>query len=339
MGRTRKGFTLVELLVVIAIIGVLVALLLPAIQAARAAARRAQCTNKIKQLSLAAQNVHDVYKVLPPLATGSENNFLLVPGPFVGETTSPQGYSQGPQGVTAFFFLIPFLEKQNLVGLSQTRFGYKSVNQTVDGVAFKHRVIDDLICPDEPSLGSSTGRGATTQGSADKWGITNYALNYFVFGNPFVENAGPPFPNDVEARLQGATKFQMIEDGLSNTIFFAERYGTCVEDGNVDGPRAAASLWSDSNNRWRPAFCINNFSQIPSETQDQYFANSPTGCYLFQTAPRWDSGCFPDRAQSPHAGGILVGMGDASVQFLNESTDPVVWHRACDPRDGNANNF
>ena len=91
--KTRsRGFTLVELLVVIAIIGILVALLLPAVQAAREAARRMSCGNNLKQIALAAHNFHDTYKMLPPIVN----------------------HSGGP---TFFFHILPYIEQQPLMDL------------------------------------------------------------------------------------------------------------------------------------------------------------------------------------------------------------------------------
>lgn len=95
----RPGFTLVELLVVIAIIGILVALLLPAVQAAREAARRMQCTNNLKQLGLAAQNFHDTYKRFPP-------------GMLANARTMPTGATSTYQYVGALVYLLPFMEQQ-----------------------------------------------------------------------------------------------------------------------------------------------------------------------------------------------------------------------------------
>jgi prepilin-type N-terminal cleavage/methylation domain-containing protein len=115
---SRSAFTLVELLVVIAIIGVLVALLLPAIQAAREAARRTTCVNQVRQMGIALQNHVDTYKVFPTGGNG--------PGPDIlnytsGNRTTP-GSPNGPdrQGLSAFYQLLPFLEQGSVKGLNDT---------------------------------------------------------------------------------------------------------------------------------------------------------------------------------------------------------------------------
>ena len=105
--KSRNGFTLVELLVVIAIIGILVSLLLPAVQAARGAARRMSSQNNLKQIGLALHNAHDTYNAFPPVvAIGWNNNYR---GPYM-----PKDQSGGETKVTFFYCLLPYLEQQSL---------------------------------------------------------------------------------------------------------------------------------------------------------------------------------------------------------------------------------
>ena len=103
MRNKQHGFTLVELLVVIAIIGILIALLLPAVQAAREAARRMQCSNNMKQLGLAVHGLYDAQRVLPPLSTGDTMSDTAIDGPY-----------KGVLGATVFYWLLPYVEQNDL---------------------------------------------------------------------------------------------------------------------------------------------------------------------------------------------------------------------------------
>lgn len=300
----RKAFTLVELLVVIAIIAMLVVLLLPAVQSARASARRTQCKNKLKQIGIATHLLHDAYGVLPPIGSGSGETPIQVEGPY-----------QGAIGFTPFNWLLSFIEETSLLDPNDP-----NIFNRKTGKPLAYVTIDAYRCPDEPSPSGQTGLGATTRGGAHNWATGNYAVNYLVFGNPTKQR--------VSDRLGGTTRFATIEDGLSKTIFYTERYATCGTGGNPNGGSVACNLWSDSWATWRPTVCINNFAQEPQA--------GFRPCLKFQVTPNWIENCEPRRAQSPHHGGIHACMGDGSIHFLDGDMEDVVWQSACDRRDGAA---
>jgi len=303
----RAGFTLVELLVVIAIIGLLIALLLPAVQSVRESARRTSCGNNMRQVGLALHAITDANQYLPPLSAITKS----------GTITKAAVQYRGAKGFTAFTWLLPFVEQEGLY-----RVANQDVNTTVDGAPGAGRVysvpVAAFLCPSDPN--NPGGLAATQNGGANKWAVGNYAANYNAFGNP----AGAT----TEERLQGKLKMPLgFMDGTTSTVLVAERYGTCSSSGDVDDGDTRGSLWSDANKRWRPSVCVNNTDQEPDQ---QGF----TQCAMFQSAPHWLKECDPSRAQSPHRGIMPVTLADASVRSLNGSMDEQVWAAICHPSDG-----
>jgi len=308
----RKAFTLIELLVVIAIIAILIALLVPAVQKVREAAAKAQCANNLKQIGTAIHAINDIMKYLPPAAA---------PDGWTATTTAATPYNGN--NWTCLAWLLPYIEQEALYH-SLTR-GSAPPGQYCGG---RYMVaVPTYLCPSDPSTDPNTGLSYTTYGGAEGFAVSNYAYNYLCFGNPEGNpNAAGIDAGCIEGHSQIPTTFV---DGLSNTIFFAETYGSCGSSGDPSGSSSAASLWADSTTpAWRAMFCQNTVDrsiQTPGYTK----------CSLFQVQPDMFQTCDPSRAQSPHAAGINCLLGDGSVRFINADIDPTTWSNACDPRDGN----
>ncbi|HMC11106.1 MAG TPA: DUF1559 domain-containing protein, partial [Pirellulaceae bacterium] len=213
--RYRRGFTLVELLVVIAIIGVLVALLLPAVQAAREAARRSQCMNNLRQIGLALHTYHDTFRVFPP-------SYLTVPGGggAMGPPDSENG-DAGP-GWTALMLLLPQIEQANLYNsfdINTTAWSAK--NATVAQTPVKtyicpsanHHPITYPVVNDSGKTLATFARGhyVANAGRLDIWDEPTADLSRIADG-PFYRNS--------------RTRMADITDGLSNTVFFGEQTPT-----------------------------------------------------------------------------------------------------------------
>ena len=286
----RRGFTLVELLVVIAIIGVLIALLMPAVQSARGMARRMTCQNNMKQVGAAVHIIYSARRVLPPLADNdlSDNN---------PPSSRPWDYCFTPTDTpygrhiyTMFAFLLPHLEERQV-------YEKLTVKRYAGGQGFA--VIPVLLCPSDPSIHNGKN---TTGHEAHKWGASCYGGNNYVFGDP---PAGTTF---------GQTRFAAIRDGASNTIFFAEMYGTCGNSGDQDV--LWGSLWADANMIWRPGF---NLGRNKGGRDVSDYPPAP----MFQVAPDFINTCDPQRPQAAHSVGQNVCLGDGSVHFFAGIMDAV----------------
>jgi prepilin-type N-terminal cleavage/methylation domain-containing protein len=305
----RQGFTLIELVVVIAIVAVLIALLLPAVQAARGASRRIQCSNNLKQIALAMSNYHDAVGTLPP---------------------GRKGWGWG----TWQMYILPYLEQSAL---------YNSYNQMGDSV--NDVTLDSLLLYMGPvnrtvttmRLNTLTCPSDTPNAPLEEVTSHNYACNYGntelyqeVYGGvPF---GGAPF-TDIGADPthqtpgQPTARFANITDGTSNTALAAEvvqGHGADLRGFTWYGPSSGFTAYIGPNSKSPDVLTLPEQCVYPYET------NPPCS---YENAP----GAGPSvvmAARSRHPGGVLVVLGDGSVRFIKDSIDLATWRALSTSRGG-----
>lgn len=294
MPKFRSGFTLIELLVVIAVIGILVALLLPAVQAARGAARRAQCTSQLHQIGLALHSYHDTANVLPP-----------------GWITWPFGFNVGgPEEEPGWgwaAYILPQIEQGNVL-TSPT--DYTVPIRSQDNQPIRTTQIAVYKCPSDPGPSTFVLEAVRVFTFPIRKSFHPPPIHYQVdlARANYVGNYGSgeigryPHVGNGVFYMNSSTRFADVLDGLSNTIFVGERSTTL----------------------------------LPATWTGVLFGADRAEARVVGTAARPPSSRHPNSAdfQSWHTGGALFSFGDGSVQWIDNSIAPGVFH-ALATRAGN----
>ncbi len=339
----RRGFTLVELLVVIAIIGILVAMLLPAVQAAREAARRMSCGNNIKQLGLAMHNYHDVFKRLPI-------NFLPTRPT---DSNNASNWNDAGKG-SVFVRILPFVEQSplydqidfsNKVGTNVFRFQLMPNTN----IRIYSRVVPGYVCPSSAHP-SHTGSQTTSQALGD------YA---FSLGANYMEHVGCTVGNiDVNGNQLGANRnpFNIVTNNHGNArnrisevsgpfarTVFSARFAD-ITDGTTNVILVGEALPQMCNwqrNGWFFQDSPYGFTTMPMNTDvidpwGERARPAPTNVpRTLQNCPAPRRGSIASCGfRSKHPGGAQFVFGDGSVHFLPETIDYFVYNRLGDIRDG-----
>lgn len=295
----KSGFTLVELLVVIAIIGLLVSMLLPAVQMVREAARRTECLNNLKQIGLAIHTYEGAQMQIPP--SRPADGFL-----------------------TWTAILLPYLEQQNIY-------------RQLDTLAPYHEQDPDIVAQGSPVMICPSRRSAVEVSESERLGrpvgvVGDYAGNagshvhYLDFGwslfsgkadgifNSGLATENPIVDGRLESTFKGRYDFASVSDGLSNTIFVGEKYLDQLHLRQPDG-------WGDG--------CIYNGDQPATFTR-------VGGIFLLMSSSSAES--FPPGENpvwgSSHPGTVNFVLGDGSVHSYDVDMTGEVLHRLCSRNDG-----
>jgi prepilin-type N-terminal cleavage/methylation domain-containing protein len=302
----RRGFTLIELLVVIAIIAILIGLLLPAVQKVREAAARAQCSNNLKQMSLAIHNLAGTYNGKLPPGIGGFPGINTKGRCSVGANSQPFG--------GLLFYLLPYIEQDNLFkqcACPQNPSAFDPEQGVLPSAAggVMQVVIKTYLCPSDPTANNGyTGWAA----------VGSYVYNGMIFQADWVGYSNFP-----------AT----LSDGTSNTILFTETYA-----GGSYANSDQSLWWWDYNSFQTPTSSNGDCGGL------NYFGTAytpmpqpaPTFCVNNTVSWTWGgkaSVCMC-RAVAPHTAGLNCGLGDGSVKFVSTGVSGSTWFAASTPNSG-----